>query len=651
MEASSSTSEAGEGGVMMLRKANASLPMLSLPPRPSAETVLKGSSTASPGPLTFVSSLFAEDPYSDQRSLSHLLAGGIPSPTPSKIHGYSDLNADEGSMHLSTHSARFKSMVPSKLPIRRSPCLTIPPGLSPTTLFDSPVLFSTAQVQASPTTGTCQIATATHQEGGSAIHQEGGSDTYSDMKVEQDGSPTFAFKPHPQMPSSPVAGVRSFGQFHQQAPAQAHTHGQSLEHTYDLTSMALSVPASHGLNKLSHPQTQAASKVESVSEPLQKAPSQTMALAHPLPQLIERPSEDGYNWRKYGQKQVKGSEYPRSYYKCTYPSCHVKKKVERSYDGQITEIVYKGEHNHAKPQVTRRMGMGSRDALASERADAYGSATDFSSAKIQSNGLLGISEHSQGSSSDDVADEGEASKIEDYGDDEGDVKRRKLENSNDQLGSVPLRTVREPRIVVQTTSEVDILDDGYRWRKYGQKVVKGNAHPRSYYKCTNVGCSVRKHVERSSKDSKAVITTYEGKHNHDVPTGRNSHNDTSATSAMHGPGSTQNTNTTVKSAVSLQEQLLGRNNSMGSDTGFGGHGGWGVEQSFAQRGPEQIGPDAMGCPNPGVCRSLPRDSFYQQGYGLVPKEEPGVIHSVGGQSLPPNYQAGQASSYIPRNPP
>lgn len=40
------------------------------------------------------------------------------------------------------------------------------------------------------------------------------------------------------------------------------------------------------------------------------------------------------------------------------------------------------------------------------------------------------------------------------------------------------RTVTEPRIIVQTTSEVDLLDDGYRWRKYGQKVVKGNPHPR-----------------------------------------------------------------------------------------------------------------------------------------------------------------------------
>lgn len=40
------------------------------------------------------------------------------------------------------------------------------------------------------------------------------------------------------------------------------------------------------------------------------------------------------------------------------------------------------------------------------------------------------------------------------------------------------RTLREPRVVVQIESEVDILDDGYRWRKYGQKVVKGNPNPR-----------------------------------------------------------------------------------------------------------------------------------------------------------------------------
>ncbi|MCD7468649.1 putative WRKY transcription factor 4, partial [Datura stramonium] len=48
----------------------------------------------------------------------------------------------------------------------------------------------------------------------------------------------------------------------------------------------------------------------------------------------------------------------------------------------------------------------------------------------------------------------------------------------------------------------------------------------SYYKCTSQGCNVRKHVERAASDPKAVITTYEGKHNHDVPAARNSSHNT-----------------------------------------------------------------------------------------------------------------------------
>jgi hypothetical protein len=35
-----------------------------------------------------------------------------------------------------------------------------------------------------------------------------------------------------------------------------------------------------------------------------------------------------------------------------------------------------------------------------------------------------------------------------------------------------------PRFAFQTRSEDDVLDDGYRWRKYGQKAVKNSAFPR-----------------------------------------------------------------------------------------------------------------------------------------------------------------------------
>ncbi|CAA0822494.1 Probable WRKY transcription factor 57 [Striga hermonthica] len=37
---------------------------------------------------------------------------------------------------------------------------------------------------------------------------------------------------------------------------------------------------------------------------------------------------------------------------------------------------------------------------------------------------------------------------------------------------------------------------------------------KSYYRCTNSKCTVKKRVERSSEDPTLVITTYEGQHSH-----------------------------------------------------------------------------------------------------------------------------------------
>ncbi|XP_073299978.1 probable WRKY transcription factor 48 [Primulina huaijiensis] len=96
---------------------------------------------------------------------------------------------------------------------------------------------------------------------------------------------------------------------------------------------------------------------------------------------------------------------------------------------------------------------------------------------------------------------------------------------------------REPRFAFMTKSEIDHLDDGYRWRKYGQKAVKNSPFPRSYYRCTSTSCGVKKRVERSSEDPSIVVTTYEGTHIHPCPmTPRGSFGILPETTALGGVG-------------------------------------------------------------------------------------------------------------------
>ncbi|KAJ4887644.1 putative WRKY transcription factor 51 [Raphanus sativus] len=73
------------------------------------------------------------------------------------------------------------------------------------------------------------------------------------------------------------------------------------------------------------------------------------------------------------------------------------------------------------------------------------------------------------------------------------------------------------RVAIRTRSQIDVMDDGYKWRKYGKKSVKNNTNKRNYYKCSSEGCMVKKRVERDGENAAYVITTYEGVHNHESP--------------------------------------------------------------------------------------------------------------------------------------
>ncbi|KAJ0240408.1 WRKY transcription factor 3 [Hirschfeldia incana] len=424
---------------------------ISLPPRPFGEMFFSGGVGFSPGPMTLVSN-FLSDP-DELKTFSQLLAGAMASPAAAVAAAVvatahqtqvSSVGASGGDV-----DPRFKQNRPTGLIVSQPPGMfTVPPGLSPATLLDSPSFFGLF---------------------------------------------------------SPVQG--SFGMTHQQALAQVTAqavHGNNVQSQSD------------------YPSPTQQQQEETSSEPMSQLPApvqrETMEVSvyehrsSSHPQTADKPTDDGYNWRKYGQKQVKGSDFPRSYYKCTHPSCPVKKKVERSKDGQVTEIIYKGQHSHEPPQNKTKRDNNNGSYRSSDAA------TQFQTSNSGLNKSKRDQETSQVTTTTeqmcDASDSEETSV-------EPDPKRRNVEVRVTEPVTSTQRTVTEPRIIVQTTSEVDLLDDGFRWRKYGQKVVKGNPYPRSYYKCTTPGCGVRKHVERAAIDPKAVVTTYEGKHNHDVPAARN----------------------------------------------------------------------------------------------------------------------------------
>ncbi|XP_008778954.1 probable WRKY transcription factor 4 [Phoenix dactylifera] len=335
-------------------------------------------------------------------------------------------------------------------------------------------------------------------------------------------------------PAALLESPRFSGQFamtHQAALATVTAQAQmQLQAAYpssssELASTSVSQPMLSTISPVPLQQRPSAVPEDSVCTPeTEQLPSvQKPQSAHVV---VKTTTSDGYNWRKYGQKQVKSSDSFRSYYKCTNTNCLAKKKVEHCPDGRIVEIIYRGQHNHDPPQKPR---------YSKERGAQSGGTTGENESLELPSSELNESEPSTCKPEQISGNETPAQQLYCSSDCEGDAgikteegigeepdPKRRLSESTMNFSTPVLRTVREPKIVVQTACDVGHGSDGYRWRKYGQKIVKGNPNPRSYYRCTHNGCPVRKHVERSSDDAKAIVITYEGKHNHDQPTPKNS---------------------------------------------------------------------------------------------------------------------------------
>nr|QFI57436.1 WRKY41 [Glycyrrhiza glabra] len=212
-----------------------------------------------------------------------------------------------------------------------------------------------------------------------------------------------------------------------------------------------------------------------------KKPSGGKALS---PVSVARTSApDGYNWRKYGQKQVKSPTGSRSYYRCTHSNCCAKKVECCDHSGHVIEIVYKSEHSHDPPQKTNSIRESKHVSSNEPTAEKSVSEKPIRVVKdpdpsISSKPLqeAPCSADKKRQNSSNISDNGKVILKEEHLD-EPEPKRRKEKGDLTDSDSL-VKLEKKPKLVVHAAGDVGISGDGYRWRKYGQKMVKGNPHPR-----------------------------------------------------------------------------------------------------------------------------------------------------------------------------
>nr|VDD04030.1 unnamed protein product [Brassica oleracea] len=105
-------------------------------------------------------------------------------------------------------------------------------------------------------------------------------------------------------------------------------------------------------------------------------------------------------------------------------------------------------------------------------------------------------------------------------DDKKVLKRSREIDDKDSKNVIKKRKVFEKKtekvsFFVGAGQEKGSIDDGYCWRKYGQKEIHGSINPRGYFRCTHrftQNCLAVKQVQKSDRDASIFEVKYVGDH-------------------------------------------------------------------------------------------------------------------------------------------
>lgn len=169
-----------------------------------------------------------------------------------------------------------------------------------------------------------------------------------------------------------------------------HSRVQGLEEIYNQFSIGTQPQQIHQPQHqaLLAPQAIITNSQTSTTTRSRRRKNQQMKMVHQMTQ--EELYGDSWAWRKYGQKPIKGSPYPRNYYRCsTSKGCAARRQVERSpIDGTILIVSYTGDHTHPRPTHRSSLAGSTRNKLSTVSKPASCSSSSAASASSFSPPLM-----------------------------------------------------------------------------------------------------------------------------------------------------------------------------------------------------------------------------------------------------------------------